>query len=109
MLMSKKPTNEEVKQAILDLHEGFHSLNELLDSRRQRIVELESRIIELKEYIQKIDMIHRNEEALRNKEISDMLDVFAKIEMALYDEGSAYAFIERPGLDALRSITAKEK
>jgi len=104
---SDQPTNEEVKQAILDLHEGFHALNELLETRQKRIVELEARIVEFKEYIKKIDMIHRNEEALRNKEISDMLDVFAKIEMALRDEGSAYAFIERPGLDALRSITAR--
>jgi predicted RNase H-like nuclease (RuvC/YqgF family) len=99
---SKPPTSEEVNQAIHDLREGFDRLNDLIESQRRRIIELE-------EYIQKAGAAHLEEEILRNKQISDMMDAFAKIEMALYDEQDDYAYINKPGLDALRSITAKDR
>ena len=54
------------------------------------------------------DGLRKENEKLRKK-ISSMLEVFAKIEMALYDEQDDYAYIKKPGLDALRSITASSE
>lgn len=41
---SNPPTSEEVNQAIHDLREGFDCLNDLIESQRQRIIELEEHI-----------------------------------------------------------------